>query len=40
MNKPLNEDDHIESNTFNDISNDEVEVAIEFTKEILKGLYQ
>jgi len=31
---------HIESNTFNEIGKDEIEVSIEFTKEILKGVYQ
>ena len=31
---------HIESNTFNEIGKDEVEISIEFTKEILKAVYQ
>jgi len=31
---------HIEAQTFNQISTQELDVAIEFTKEILKGLYQ
>ena len=31
---------HIEANTFDEISKNELDVAIEFTKEILKGLYQ
>ena len=31
---------HIESNTFNEIGKTEVEVSIEFTKEILKAVYQ
>lgn len=31
---------HIESNTFNEIGKNEVEVSIEFTKEILKAVYQ
>ncbi len=31
---------HIESNTFNEIGKNEVEISIEFTKEILKAVYQ
>ncbi len=31
---------HIESKTFNEIGKTEVEISIEFTKEILKGVYQ
>lgn len=31
---------HIESNTFNQIGKNEIEISIEFTKEILKGVYQ
>lgn len=31
---------HIEAKDFNDISNTELEVAIDVTKEIMKGLYQ
>lgn len=31
---------HIEAKTFDEISRNELDVAIEFTKEILKGLYQ
>jgi len=31
---------HIESNTFSEIGKTEVEISIEFTKEILKGVYQ
>jgi len=31
---------HIESNTFSEIGKDEVEISIEFTKEILKAVYQ
>jgi hypothetical protein len=31
---------HIESNTFEQIGKEEIEVSIEFTKEILKGVYQ
>jgi len=31
---------HIESNTFNEIGKTEVEISIEFTKEILKAVYQ
>lgn len=31
---------HIESNTFNQVGKDEIEISIEFTKEILKGVYQ
>ncbi|MEO7992744.1 MAG: DUF4145 domain-containing protein [Chryseolinea sp.] len=31
---------HIESNTFDDIGKQEIEVSIEFAKEILKGVYQ
>lgn len=31
---------HIEAQTFNQIGKDEIEVSIEFTKEILKGVYQ
>lgn len=31
---------HIESNTFNQIGKSEIEISIEFTKEILKGVYQ
>ena len=31
---------HIESNTFNEIGKDEIEISIEFTKEILKAVYQ
>jgi len=31
---------HIESTTFNNVGKEEVEVAIEFTKEILKAAYQ
>lgn len=31
---------HIESNTFSEIGKEEVEISIEFTKEILKGVYQ
>jgi len=31
---------HIESNTFNEIGKREVEISIEFTKEILKAVYQ
>lgn len=31
---------HIESNTFNEVGKVEVEISIEFTKEILKAVYQ
>jgi hypothetical protein len=31
---------HIESNTFEEIGEEEVEISIEFTKEILKAVYQ
>lgn len=31
---------HIESNTFNNIGKTEVEISVEFTKEILKAVYQ
>lgn len=31
---------HIESNSFNEVGKLEVEISIEFTKEILKGVYQ
>ena len=31
---------HIESNTFDNIGKNEIEISIEFTKEILKGVYQ
>jgi hypothetical protein len=31
---------HIESNTFDSIGKNEIEISIEFTKEILKGVYQ
>jgi hypothetical protein len=31
---------HIESNTYNQIAQEEVEVGIEFTKEVLKAVYQ
>jgi len=31
---------HIESNTFSEIGKVEIEISIEFTKEILKGVYQ
>ena len=31
---------HIESNTFSEIGKLEIEISIEFTKEILKGVYQ
>jgi hypothetical protein len=31
---------HIESQTYNKVSQDEIEVAIEFTKEVLKAIYQ
>ena len=31
---------HIEAKTFRNISREELDVAIEFTKEIIKGLYQ
>lgn len=31
---------HIESNTFNEIGKEEIEISIEFTKEILKAVYQ
>jgi hypothetical protein len=31
---------HIESQTFNDVGKTEVEISIEFTKEILKAVYQ
>jgi hypothetical protein len=31
---------HIESNTFNEVGKEEVEISIEFTKEILKAVYQ
>ena len=31
---------HIESNTFVEIGKEEIEISIEFTKEILKGVYQ
>lgn len=31
---------HIESNTFEEIGKEEVEISIEFTKEILKAVYQ
>ena len=31
---------HVESNTFNEVGKVEVEVSIEFTKEILKAVYQ
>ncbi len=31
---------HIESNAFNEIGKNEVEISIEFTKEILKAVYQ
>ncbi|MFV8336200.1 DUF4145 domain-containing protein [Flavobacterium sp. RSP29] len=31
---------HIESNTFNEVGKEEVEISIEFAKEILKAVYQ
>ena len=31
---------HIESQTFNEIGKNEIEISIEFTKEILKAVYQ
>jgi hypothetical protein len=31
---------HIESNTFNEVGKNEVEISIEFTKEVLKAVYQ
>jgi hypothetical protein len=31
---------HIEAKEYENISNEELSVAIEFTKEILKGIYQ
>lgn len=31
---------HIEARTFNDIGKDEIEISLEFTKEILKAVYQ
>lgn len=31
---------HIESNTFSQVGKEEIEISIEFTKEILKGVYQ
>ena len=31
---------HIESQAYTKVSQEEVEVAIEFTKEVLKGIYQ
>jgi hypothetical protein len=31
---------HIENKTFEEIGNDEIEISIEFTKEILKATYQ
>ncbi|MDP2387189.1 MAG: DUF4145 domain-containing protein [Bacteroidota bacterium] len=31
---------HIESHTFEEIGKEEIEISIEFTKEILKGVYQ
>jgi hypothetical protein len=31
---------HIESQTYSRVSQEEVEVAIEFTKEVLKAIYQ
>jgi hypothetical protein len=31
---------HIEARTYNDVGQDEVEVAIDVTKEILKAVYQ
>ncbi len=31
---------HIESNTFDEVGKNEVEISIEFTKEILKAVYQ
>ena len=31
---------HIESNAFNEVGKEEVEISIEFTKEILKAVYQ
>ena len=31
---------HIESQAYNKVSQEEVEVAIEFTKEVLKAIYQ
>lgn len=31
---------HIESNEFEKIGKPEIEISIEFTKEILKGVYQ
>ena len=31
---------HIEANTFNEVGKNEIEVSIEFTKEILKAVYQ
>lgn len=31
---------HIEATTFNDIGKDEIEISLEFTKEILKAVYQ
>jgi hypothetical protein len=31
---------HIESKTFDDVGKEEIDVAVEFTKEILKAVYQ
>ena len=31
---------HVEAQTFNEIGKEEIEVSLEFTKEILKGVYQ
>lgn len=31
---------HVDANTFDEVGKDEVEVSLEFTKEILKGVYQ
>jgi len=31
---------HIEANTFNEVGKNEIEISIEFTKEILKAVYQ
>ena len=35
-----NDATHVESQAFNDVGEDEVDVAIAFTKEVLKGVYQ
>jgi hypothetical protein len=35
-----NDATHIEAQTFNEIGKNEIEISIEFTKEILKAVYQ